>query len=287
MIAAPFAYHAPANIEETHAALARYEGTAKLLAGGQSLLPLLYSRAVRPAVLIDLRQIGGLRTSRLERGDLCLGAMVTHRMLADSAADARTSLPRSMALFLSDVARQIGNLAIRSRGTVCGSLASGDRAAEWRLVMTLLGGDVRRENAAVPARTAWVSFNNGGDPEILHWGDMFTEARLPIYEPDHSFGFAQFAERIGIAAVASAAVMVRMEGTFIRTCRVALSGHTLTPRRLSELENSLQGRDCRDIKDLTIKVSLEPDYGVIDDYVRHVAIAMIARSLRQATRPLQ
>ena len=173
--------------------------------------------------------------------------MVTHRMLADSAADARASLPCSMALFLSDVARHIGNLAIQSRGTFCGSLASADRAAEWRLMMTLLGGDVRRENAAEPTRTAWVSLKNEVDSETPHWGDMFTGARLPVYKPDHSFGFARFAERIGIAVVASAAVMVRMEGTLIRTCRVALSGHTLTPRRLSKLKNSLGSVSTRAI----------------------------------------
>src|ERR671923_2505873 len=145
-----FEYHAPASIDEAVALLARYGGDAKVLAGGQSLMPMLNFRLTRPAALIDVNRITALAYVREDDGTLALGAMTRQRAIEFSPLVARR-LP-----LLHEATRWVGHLPIRSRGTIGGSIAHADPSAEYPAVLTALDGEVvargpRGERAVRPA----------------------------------------------------------------------------------------------------------------------------------------
>ena len=133
---APFDYHAPADVDEALALLARYGGEAKLLAGGQSLMPLLNFRLARPAALVDLNRIPSLAYIREQEGHVALGAMTRQRAIEFSSVVARR-LP-----LLTEATRLVGHLPIRSRGTIGGSIAHADPSAEYPAVLAALDGRV-------------------------------------------------------------------------------------------------------------------------------------------------
>ncbi|HXH84025.1 MAG TPA: FAD binding domain-containing protein, partial [Candidatus Tectomicrobia bacterium] len=136
-----FEYHAPATVEEALALLARYGGDAKVLAGGQSLMPLLNFRLVRPAALVDLNRIPALAGIRERDGVIAFGAMTRQRAIEASAVVARR-LP-----LLREATRWVGHLPIRTRGTIGGSIAHADPSAEYPAVLTALEGQVVARSA--------------------------------------------------------------------------------------------------------------------------------------------
>ena len=133
---APFEYHAPTTIEEALAHLSEYGGEAKLLAGGQSLMPLLNFRLSRPAALVDINRIGALSYIKEEDGTLRLGAMTRQRAIE------RSELLRRRLPLLTEATALVGHLPIRTRGTIGGSLAHADPAAEYPAVVTALEGEL-------------------------------------------------------------------------------------------------------------------------------------------------
>ncbi len=132
---APFAYFAPNSLEEAVSLLAQHGDEAKILAGGQSLVPMMAFRLATPAVLVDLNGVGELDYARREERALVLGALTRHRAVADLGL--RQSCP-----MLADGVDLIGHPAIRNRGTVGGSLAHADPAAEWPAILLALDGEV-------------------------------------------------------------------------------------------------------------------------------------------------
>ena len=130
---APFAYFAPPDLDEALAILAERAGTARVLAGGQSLIPLMNFRSVTPPALVDIGRIPGLDTIEHEDGAICIGAMVRQRS-AEYALTIAEHLP-----LLRDAIGWIGTLPVRSRGTICGSLAHADPAGELPMVMRSSG----------------------------------------------------------------------------------------------------------------------------------------------------
>jgi hypothetical protein len=142
-----FEYHAPTTIDEAVALLARYGGEAKVLAGGQSLVPLLNFRLSRPAALIDVNRIAPLAYVREDNGTVTLGAMTRQRTIEFSAVVARR-LP-----LLTEATRWVGHLPIRSRGTIGGSIAHADPASEYPAVLTALDGAVVAQSRAAAARS--------------------------------------------------------------------------------------------------------------------------------------
>ena len=142
---AKFEYHAPSTVDEAIALLVRYDGDAKLLAGGQSLVPLLNFRLARPAALIDLNRIGSLAYIRAHDGQVRFGAMTRQRAIEFSPLVGER-LP-----LLREATRFVGHLPIRSRGTIGGSIAHADPSAEYPAVLTALDGEViARADRQVP-----------------------------------------------------------------------------------------------------------------------------------------
>jgi aerobic carbon-monoxide dehydrogenase medium subunit len=203
---AGFTYHRPDSVAEALSLLAELPD-AKLLAGGQSLLTLMNLRLARPAAVID---IGGLvELTRIfdDTDDLILGAMVTHRTVeTDPLIAARTPL-------LADAARYIGHIGIRNRGTIGGSLAHADPAAEMPLAALVLGATCHVESAArgrraVAADDLFLSFyTNSLEPD-----EMITWISLPAITAQQGWGFVEYAHQHGDYGMAGAGVLLTLDG---------------------------------------------------------------------------
>ena len=202
MKAAPFAYVRPGTLEDTVAELAR-DG-AKVLAGGQSLVPVLAMRLGRPTQLVDINAVPELNQLTRDDGAVRIGATVRQRRVQRDELSASVPLLR-LAL------PWIGHREIRSRGTVCGSIAHADPSAELpavascldaAMVLTSAGG--RRE---VPAR----DFFTGALSTALQPDELLTEIRFPVAQPGEGFGFGEFARRHGDFALAGVAARVRTD----------------------------------------------------------------------------
>jgi carbon-monoxide dehydrogenase medium subunit len=198
-----FDYHAPPTLDEALALLVRYDGDAKLLAGGQSLVPLLNFRLARPAALIDLNRIKSLAYIREHDGQVRFGAMTRQRAIEFSPVVGRR-LP-----LLREATRWVGHLPIRSRGTIGGSIAHADPSAEYPAVLTALEGEVvvrgpKGERTLAPAALFETYLTTTLAPD-----EILTEVRLPAMPDGAGWAFEEFARRCGAIQAASTSVWRR------------------------------------------------------------------------------
>lgn len=232
---AAFAYYAPRSLDEAVALLARNGSEAKILAGGQSLVPAMNFRMARPAALVDINRIPGLDGIVAEDGWLRLGALVRHARLEAPVAEG------PLGRLLPEVARHIAHLPIRMRGTFCGSLAHADPASEWcttalalDAVMVAQGPAGRRE---IPAAAFFSHvFTTDLQPE-----EILVEARLPLLDANWRCGFAEFSRRAGDFALTMAVVALRLDGGVVRRASIALGGVAPTPVRAPGAAQALLG----------------------------------------------
>src|SRR5437762_9693425 len=222
---AKFEYHAPSTLDEAIALLVRYGGDAKVLAGGQSLRPLLNFRLSRPAALVDLNRIASLAYIRDENGQVRLGAMTRQRTIEFSSVVARR-LP-----LLTEATRWVGHLPIRTRGTIGGSIAHADPSAEYPAVLTALDGEVvargpKGERVLKPRDffQTYLTTNLAAD-EIL------TEVRLPATPAGAGYAFEEFARRHGAFAIIGLAAVIVRQGRRCTMGRPAAAGAGPVPGR--------------------------------------------------------
>jgi carbon-monoxide dehydrogenase medium subunit len=284
-----FDYHAPTTLEEAIALLGRYGGDAKVLAGGQSLMPLLNFRLSRPAALVDLNRVEGLAGIREADGWVSFGAMTRQRTVEFSPVVARR-LP-----LLREATRWVGHLPIRSRGTIGGSIAHADPAAEYPAILVALDGEVRvrgpRGERRVAAGDLFVTYlTTSLAPE-----EILTEVRLPAMPEGAGWAFEEFSRRHGdFALVGIAATLVR-DGARCRTARLAAAGVGPGPIRLRDAEAILE-RDGLDAAALAAAaeraaelVRPDSDIHASAEYRRHLTRVLTERALRRAlgegTRP--
>ncbi len=216
MKAAPFAYARPGTVDAAVAELARAGGDGKVLAGGQSLVPVLAMRLARPSVLVDINQVAGLDELSLDRGDghggeggegheggtLYVGATVRQRRVEH---DQRAAAVPLLGLALP----WVGHRELRSRGTVCGSLAHADPAAELPAVAACLDATLEVAGPSGRRTVAARDFFAGAMATALGPDEVLTAVRFPVAGPGEGFGFAEFARRHGDFALAGVAVRVR------------------------------------------------------------------------------
>ena len=201
----PFRYARPATAAEAVALLASSPGEAKLLAGGQSLVPLLNMRLVRPAVLVDLNGARELeRIDAAPRGGLVLGALVRHADLATSP------LVRERAPLLAEAARHVGHAAIRNRGTLGGSLAHADPAAELPAALLALDATLGLLGPRGMRRVAVADFFRGLLATALADDELLAEVTVPATPP--GWGFGEIARRPGDFALAGVAASLDAGG---------------------------------------------------------------------------
>src|SRR5256884_4584033 len=237
---ARFRYHAPKTIEEaldTLAEVAPEDG--RVLAGGQSLVPIMAFRLARPAHRVDITGIEALRRLAVDGDGLGIGACVR------LAAFHKPVVDGPLGRLLSAVVRHIAHYPVRTRGTFCGSIAHADPAAEWCLVAAALGAEMAARSAdgtrTIPAQ----DFFRGIMTTALEEDELLIEVRLPILPADTRFGFYEVNRRAGDFALGMALVTFRLQDGVIREPRVALGGGESQPRRIAEADQLLAGVSAR------------------------------------------
>lgn len=220
---APFHYRRPASVREALELLAATP-EAKLLAGGQSLLPLLNLRLATPPLIVDVGRIGGaLEAVRRDGDELVIGAAVRTARLE------RDPLVREHAPLLAAAASHVGHPAIRNRGTLGGTVAHADPAAELPAALRALDARIVVAGLAGERRVAADDFFLGPLTPALGSAEMVTALRIPVARPGDRFGFAELARRSGDYAYAGAAVRLALAGGRLRRVRIALLAAGPTP----------------------------------------------------------
>ncbi len=277
---APFDYHAPGSIEEALDLLHRLGDDAKILAGGQSLIPMLNFRLARPAVVVDINRIPALDWVREENGTVTIGALVRQRRLELWA--------RRHSPLLAEVLGHIGHTAIRTRGTIAGSLAHADPAAELPgLLLCLDGAVVARSTSGqreIAARDLFVAPLT----TTLRADELITEVRLPALPAGAGWGFLEIARRHGDFALVGVAAVVTLARERIERAQVALFGCGATPVRAMRAERALAGQAPApgpiDLAAREAAEALTPDADLhaSAEYRRRVARTLMARALTAA-----
>lgn len=236
---APFAYADPDSLEEALEVLEHHGDDAKVIAGGQTLGPLLNMRLVTPAVLLDLNRIGELAYLRRDDGGaLAVGALTRQSALEDDAALA------AQQPLVAGAIPFVAHRAIRNRGTVGGSLAHADPAAEWGGLITALEAQlVIRRAGQAPRTIAAADFFHGVLTTALEPDELLVEIRIPPWPEDAGWSFRELARRHGDFALAGAAVRLRVDAQGrCAGARVAIIGVGDGPVRTPEAEALLDGQ---------------------------------------------
>jgi carbon-monoxide dehydrogenase medium subunit len=276
-----FAYVAPASVDEALGLLAEHGEDAKVLAGGQSLIPLLNYRLARPRVVVDVNALPLDGLGR-EDGRLRLGALTRHATLEESPEIAR-ACP-----LLAEAAALIGNVRVRSLGTLGGSLAHADPAAELPLAMVALDAELtlasRRGRRALAAR----EFFRGLLATALAVDELVTEVRVPALD-GAGWAVEEVARRAGdFAMVAVAAVVGVDRRGRVESARVAVGGAGPVPVRVPAAEDALHGHEpaaervARAAAAVRAGVTPESDAFVSAAYRRHLAGVLARRALARA-----
>jgi CO/xanthine dehydrogenase FAD-binding subunit len=232
---APFDYVAPTSLDEAVGAMATGGGDAKVLAGGQSLIPMLALRLARPTLLVDINRLPGLDGIREASGLLEIGALVRQRALERWAA---TRSP-----LFAEVLRHVAHPPIRNRGTVVGNVVHADPASELPAVMVALEAEMavasRAGSRAVPAG----QFFTGPLTTALRPGEMLTEIRIPAPPSRTGGAFVEMARRAGDFALVGVAALITFDGAGkCERVRIALCGVGPTPIRARAAEDALTGQ---------------------------------------------
>src|ERR1700680_3418539 len=232
---ASFDYIVAESIDMAVASLKEAGADAKIIAGGQSLVPMLNFRMLRPSVLIDINRIAGLDFVEDAGAAICIGALVRHYHLETSPIIARHFPVLSCAM------THVAHLAIRNRGTIGGSLAHGDPAAELPMLALLLAAELVIASASGARTVAARDFFLDALTVDLRSADILTEIVLPKLPPRTGWGFAEVARRHGDFALAAAAATLTLSGGTIRQARIALTGVGPTALRAGQAEALLVG----------------------------------------------
>jgi carbon-monoxide dehydrogenase medium subunit len=232
---APFAYHAPRSVDEAVELLADHGDDARVLAGGQSLVPAMNFRLARPAVLVDINRIPELDFCSVSDGMLRIGALARHARFERPATEG------PLGALLADVVRYIAHLPIRVRGTFAGSLAHADPAAEWCVVATTLDAEILARGPGGERTIDAAAFFRSILTTSLRPDELITEVRLPVLGPGWRFGFAEFSRRAGDFALSMALAALRLDGGRIAEARIGVGGAGERPLRIGEAELALAG----------------------------------------------
>jgi len=280
---APFDYFAPRTVEEALDLLARHGEDAKLLAGGQSLVPMMNMRLVRPAVIVDLNRVAALGAVREEAGGLRLGALVRQHALE---RDGRIA---NAAPLLADAAPLIGHLQTRARGTIGGSLAHADPAAELPACMIALDAVFHLRNARGQRACRAQDFVRGLLATALEPDELLAEIEVPgPPAPRTGHGFAEVARRHGDFALVGACAVLGLDaagvcrharlvifragdGPHLARATAALLGERPAATRLAEVGRAAAG-----------EIDARADLHATSEYRRRVAVGLAARALDHA-----
>jgi carbon-monoxide dehydrogenase medium subunit len=272
---APFVHHVPRTLDEALKILADVAPQdGRVLAGGQSLVPIMAFRLAKPTHLVDINEIAGLDRISVDDKALSIGARVRHAAFHDKKA-----APGPLGALLAYVVRHIAHYPIRMRGTFCGSLAHADPASEWCLVAATLDATMLAKSMRGERSIAAKEFFTGIMATALAEDELLAEVRLPLLPAGSKFGFNEFSRRAGDFAMSAALVTYRLQGGKIADARVGVGGAESSPRRIAEAEVALNGQAPGD---KTFRAAADAAAAAIDPLVDHQTDANYRRDLVRA-----
>jgi aerobic carbon-monoxide dehydrogenase medium subunit len=279
----PFEYACPTTIAEAVSMLASHDGEAKPLAGGQSLVPMMAFRVAQPSLLVDLRKLAELRQIRITQNGVALGAMVRWRDILD---DARLNTAHPL---LVAAVEHVAHYQIRNRGTVGGSIAHADPAAEMPGIVVACEAQIAVVGKAGERVIAAGDFFQGPLMTALKPDEIITEIRLPLWPAKRRFGFQEFARRRGDFAMAAAAVFYDEDGDGkARNAHVGVIGVADRPLRLPSVEAVINGQKIGDAMIAKAEAAASAAVDPADDihasgaYRKALVGVMVERALKAA-----
>lgn len=278
-------YHRAESREHALSLLQEYGDEAKLLAGGQSLVPLMSFRLVQPGVLIDLNRVADLAHMGEDKDHLVIGSMVRQRAVETS------SMIRDQAPLLSEALGHVGHVTIRNRGTIGGSLAHADPAAELPVALLVLDGEVVVDGVAGQRIVKGKDFFIGTLTTSLAPDELLTAVRVPRPAMGVGVGLAELSRRHGDFAIVVAMALVQLapDGT-CRAVRIAVGGAQSIPARLPQAESILVGVEpgSASIEEAAqaaaSAVSPVADVHAPAEYRREMTRVFVKRALTQAAK---
>jgi carbon-monoxide dehydrogenase medium subunit len=277
-----FEYFAPTTIAEAIELLGRYGEDAKVLAGGQSLVPMMKLRIASPRYLIDINRIEGLSGLRRDSDRLVIGALCRH---ADVGASA---LVREVLPIMTDAAGLTADIQVRNRGTVAGSVAHADPAGDWPAVLAALDTDVTIAGPSGSRTVALADFIVDAYTTQLEPGEIVAGLSVGIPPNGSGGAYVKFEKRAGDFAVASVAVQIELDGTTCRSVAISLGALGPAAIRAVSAEEVLQGRDVSEdrLADAArlVRDAAQPfaDTRGSVEYKRHLAGVLFRRAFAAA-----
>jgi carbon-monoxide dehydrogenase medium subunit len=279
---AAFRYHRPATLDAALALLAEHGDLAKPIAGGQSLVPMMNLRLAQPAELVDLGDLRGLDAVREVDGQIEIGALARHQALADS------ELLRRRCPLLAEAAAGVGHYAIRQRGTLGGSLAHADPAAQLPLVAATLGAQLEvasaRGRRVVPATEFFLAVMT----TALAADELIVAVRFPALRPGEGTAFRLFSRRCGDFALVSVATSLALERGRVGRLRLGVGGVEPVPVALAGLAAQQAGQSADEAWVAAVAAAAHDAVDAQDDgrlsalYRRELTETLVARALRTA-----
>jgi CO/xanthine dehydrogenase FAD-binding subunit len=279
---APFEYFAPASLDEAVTLLEAHGEDAKVIAGGQSLIPLMNMRLATPKYLIDINKIEGLDQIREVDGHLEIGALNRHYMIASSP------LIQEKCPLLAEAVNHVAHRQVRYRGTFGGSVAHADPAGEFPTVVTALDGEIKLVG---PDGERWIrpeEFFMGYLMTTIEPDEILTEIRVPVTPTGSGFSVYEFARKANYFAIAGAVCVLSAEGDRVEQVALGLLGVSPAPVKPREAEDLLRGHVFSDkrVEEVAKSVmeSVEPDSDLhgSEAYRREMAGVVTRRALQDA-----
>ncbi|MGH8828642.1 MAG: FAD binding domain-containing protein [Jiangellaceae bacterium] len=275
-----FRYEAPRSLDEAISLLAQGDGEAKVLAGGQSLVPLMKLRFAAPELLVDINGLPGLAEHRVEGdGALHVGALCRHAMLE------RSPLLAQQQPTMAAAAPFIADPIVRNRGTLVGSLCHADPQGDWAAVVTALGGHVVAQGPAGLRTIPMAEFVTGPFQNVLAYNEIAVEAVIPAASGTRAGGYLKLERRVGDFATAGVAVALELSGGTVTTAGIALTGvggSTIHARSAGEAltGHALGGASIDRAADLAAEAARpRTDHRGSAEYKRHVVHTFVRRIL--------
>jgi carbon-monoxide dehydrogenase medium subunit len=279
MFVKPFRYERAESLAAAAAALKDADGGAKVIAGGQSLLPMMNLGLLDLEAVIDVSRVAEARGVSEEDGYLRIGALTRHREVQGDPLVAEHQP------LLAAAASHVGSPRIRARGTLGGSLAHSDPAAELPLAMVALGGEYELTDGTASRTVDADAFHLSYFTTALNEDELLASVRVPKLGPGWGWGFREVSRRPGDFAVVAVAVLVRAWAGEIVESRVALAGVSERPLCLGGVESAVTGARAEDLPDRVGPIGgLDPatDTSSTADHRRHLARVLTVRSLGDA-----
>jgi carbon-monoxide dehydrogenase medium subunit len=279
---APFEYCRPGSLREVLEHLSDSPADTKIIAGGQSLVPMMNFRMAQPARLIDINHVPGLDRIHVENNVLKIGAMARHVRVKESNVVAETCPVITMAY------EHIAHTTVRNRGTIGGNMCHADPASEMPAVLLMLNGVLKLEKLTGTRLVSAKDFFIGALNPAIENDEILTEIQIPLLTAPQYCGFEEFASRRGDLALSGIVVGLSFNAGAVSEARVALFGTSDIPLRIHQVESRLLGKKLNKevissaSAELANAVPFESGLNVSSEYRRDVSVTLLERALHTA-----